>query len=346
MSRRVLLTGGAGYVGRHVASSLIEQGIQPVLLDNFSESSESDLSALEACTNTSIPWVKADIRDTRSVVRTLKEHSIDSVIHLAALKSVVHAEANSELYMDNNVAGSESLCDAMEEVGLNQLIFSSTAAVYEHAGEPPNREDAPISSPTSVYARSKRTTELNLARRTRANHPWHIACLRYFNPIGAHPSGLMGENPLSTHGGLQAAIAQTYLGVQSALRIHGAQHPTPDGSPLRDFLHISDLASAHSLALNAIDEYPGIHFFNVGLGQPHSVLEVASAFSAASHPPLPVVVGDCRPGDVSASWCCADKIRNELGWIPQYSVAQAMQHLKDYLDHYSANTATIEVHHV
>ena len=346
MVSTVLLTGGTGYIGRHVASSLVGQNIRPVLLDNFSQSDPAALLELEACTKTAITCVTADIRDTSRVARTLQDYRIDAVIHLAALKSVTQAEVNPTLYLENNVAGTDALCEAMERVGLYKLIFSSTAAVYEHAGEPPHTEDDPIPQPTSVYAASKRAAELNLTRRVKGNHPWHILCLRYFNPIGAHPSGLMGENPLSNHGGLQAAIAQTYLGAQSALSIYGNDHPTPDGSPLRDFLHIMDLAVAHSMALRALEAYRGVHFLNVGLGQPHSVREVCQAFSAVSQPALPIIVGNNRPGDISVSYCRADNIRSELGWSPKYSITDAMQHLKDYLDHFSTVTGNTGVNHV
>lgn len=309
----VLLTGGTGYIGSHTAVVLAEAGHEVVLYDNFCNSSASVIDRLEAITGKSMPFVKSDIRDTALLTQILRARQIDAVVHFAGLKAVGESVAKPIDYYANNVAGTISLLQAMQAAELKTLVFSSSATVYGDPQYLPIDEEHPTSA-TNPYARSKLHIEAMLADVVNANDAWRIACLRYFNPVGAHESGLIGEDPTGIPNNLMPYVAQVATGKLPHLNVFGDDYPTPDGTGVRDYIHVMDLAEGHLSALNFLSTETGWHAINLGTGQGYSVLEMVKAFESASGKPVPYKISSRRPGDIAACYAKAAKAARQLNW--------------------------------
>ena len=309
----VLLTGGVGYIGSHTAAVLAEAGQHVVILDNLRNSNAGVVDSLQAIVGRRPAFVKGDIRDTPLVTRTLREHRVETVIHLAGLKAVGESISAPLEYYRNNVEGTLSLLEAMDCAGVFKLVFSSSATVYGDPEYLPIDEDHPKEA-TSPYGRSKLHTEAMLFDLARSSNRWSIACLRYFNPAGAHESGLIGESPLGVPTNLMPYIAQVAAGRLPYLNVFGSDYGTPDGTGVRDFIHVMDLADGHLAALNFLRRERGLHAFNLGTGQGYSVLQMIRAFEAASGARVNYRLRPRRPGDIAACYANPNKAAEVLHW--------------------------------
>ncbi|VFN02073.1 MAG: UDP-glucose 4-epimerase [Candidatus Kentron sp. G] len=310
----ILLTGGSGYIGSHTAVVLVGKGHRVVLLDNLSNSHRKVTRNLEEITGTNIPFIECDVRDTVSVGRILKQHDIDAVIHFAGLKAVGVSVERPIDYYANNVHGTISLLQAMNSCGIRRLIFSSSAAVYGNPRYLPIDERHPTGA-TNPYGRSKLHIEQILHDVAGSDHTWRIVCLRYFNPIGAHDSGLIGERPNGTPNNLMPYIAGVAAGSLPHLDVFGNDYETNDGTGVRDYIHIMDLAEGHCAALDYLrTRMSGISVFNLGTGNGFSVLDMIKAFETASHRKIAYRFVPRRPGDVAVCYARAEKAAAQLGW--------------------------------
>jgi UDP-glucose 4-epimerase len=308
----ILVTGGAGYIGSHTLVQLLEAGHEAVVVDNFCNSHAVSLSRVQEIAGRPLSLVRGDIRDKDLLREVFASHAVDAVIHFAGLKAVGESQENPALYYDNNVVGSLSLVQVMAEAGVKSMVFSSSATVYgDQKGQGQYSEEA-LLAPTNVYGRTKRMVE-DLLRDVAASDPaWRVVLLRYFNPVGAHPSGLIGEDPNGIPNNLMPFVAQVAVGKRDRLRVFGDDYPTPDGTGLRDYIHVEDLARGHLAALNAFSA--GVMAVNLGTGRPYSVLEMMSAFERASGQPVPYEVVQRRSGDAAVCFADAQKARRILGW--------------------------------
>ncbi len=309
----VLLTGGAGYIGSHTAVVLSHLGHQIVLYDNLSNSSDTVLEKLGQLTGQGIPFVKGDVRDTELLKSTLVDHRIDAVIHFAGLKAVGKSVERPVEYYANNVQGTISLLQAMQSVQIKTLVFSSSATVYGVPKYLPLDENHPTST-INPYGRSKLHIEEMLNDVVASAPYWRIACLRYFNPVGAHESGLIGENPNGTPNNLMPCIAKVAVGQQPCLHVFGGDYPTQDGTGVRDYIHVMDLAEGHAAALNFLSQTTGWHAINLGTGKGFSVLEMVQAFEKASVREVPYKIVTRREGDVAACYADPKKASELLNW--------------------------------
>ena len=309
----ILLTGGAGYIGAHTAVVLVNAGHKLIIFDNLSNSSKTVIALLIAITKSDIILIEGDIRNSSLLESTLFNFNIDAVIHFAGLKSVGESVVNPIAYYDNNVGGTISLLRAMSLANVKILIFSSSATVYGVPQHLPIDEGHPISS-TNPYGRSKCQIEDILKDVSSSDSSWKILCLRYFNPVGAHSSGLIGEDPKGVPNNLMPYIAQVASGRLKALSVYGGDYPTYDGTGIRDFIHVMDLAEGHLAALNYVLDKPGWDAINLGTGQGYSVIEVLTKFSAISNKDIPYQIVGRRPGDVAACFAKVDKAASLLGW--------------------------------
>jgi UDP-glucose 4-epimerase len=309
----ILLTGGTGYIGSHTAVALSEAGHRVVLFDNLANSSADVPDRVARIVGTRPDFIQADVRDQGALVQTLRDFAIDAVVHFAGLKAVGESVEKPIDYYANNVQGAISLLEAMREVACKTLVFSSSATVY---GEPqylPLDEAHPLSV-TNPYGRCKLHIEEMLRDVAFADPSWNIACLRYFNPVGAHERGLIGENPAGIPNNLMPYIARVAAGQLRELQVFGDDYPTPDGSGVRDYIHVMDLAEGHAAALDWLVRRPGWHAINLGTGQGYSVLEMIAAFARASGRPVPYRIAPRRSGDVAACYANPEKAAQELGW--------------------------------
>lgn len=309
----ILLTGGMGYIGSHTAVALQAAGHSPVLYDNLCNSKADVLERIGRISGSQPAFVQGDIRDTALLTQTLREHRIDAVVHFAGLKAVGESVAQPVNYYANNVQGSISLLQAMQAVGVKTIVFSSSATVY---GEPqylPYDEEHPTSA-TNPYGRSKLQIEEILADLSRAEPGWRIACLRYFNPVGAHPSGLLGEDPSGIPNNLMPYIVQVAAGERPFLQVFGDDYDTPDGTGVRDYVHVMDLVEGHMAALGFLQKQTGWHAINLGTGQGYSVLQMVQAFEQASGQAVPYKIAPRRAGDIDSSYAKTDKSRELLHW--------------------------------
>ena len=309
----ILLTGGAGYIGSHTAVVLSQAGHEVVLLDNFCNSNPSVLERLQKILGKALPSIEADIRDTDVVEKVLREYKIDAVIHFAGLKAVGESVANPVLYYANNVQGSISLLQAMQNVGVKTLVFSSSATVYGEPQHLPIDENHPTGA-TNAYGRSKLHIEEILRDVANSDAEWKIICLRYFNPVGAHESGLIGEDPQGVPNNLMPYIAQVASGMLPHLHVYGNDYPTPDGTGVRDYIHVVDLAEGHLAALSHLERNTEFDIFNLGMGKGYSVLEVVSAFEDACQVTIKYNITKRRIGDVASCYGRVDKAERLLGW--------------------------------
>lgn len=318
----VLLTGGTGYIASHTAVVLIGAGHRVVLFDNLANSRLAVIDHLESITGQRLPFINGDVRDTGLLAQTLREYAIDAVIHFAGAKAVGESVEKPIDYYANNVQGTINLLQAMQSVGVKTLVFSSSATVYGNPQHLPIDEEHPLSA-TNPYGRTKLHVEEMLADAAVADPSWRLIRLRYFNPVGAHESGLIGEDPNGIPNNLVPYIARVANGQLPYLSVHGDDYPTPDGTGVRDYIHVMDLADGHLAALASIASRPaGLSTFNLGTGRGYSVIEVVRAYEAASGRPVPYRVGPRRPGDVATCYAKADRAAQELGWKSKRDLAE------------------------
>ncbi|MDK2761550.1 MAG: UDP-glucose 4-epimerase GalE [Sphingopyxis sp.] len=311
---KILLTGGAGYIGSHVAAALVSSGHDIVCFDNLSNSEAGVMDRLEAITGTPIPLVKGDIRDRDALDKVFGDHAVEAVIHFAGLKAVGESVAQPMRYYDNNVRGTLTLLEAMSDCDVKTLVFSSSATVYGSPSYLPIDEEHPTSA-TNPYGRTKLMIEEMLADVAASDPEWRIATLRYFNPVGAHDSGLIGENPNGVPNNLMPYISRVAAGRLNELSVFGGDYPTPDGTGVRDYIHVLDLADGHVAALDAIakTERP-LSTWNLGTGQGYSVLDMVKAFERVNGVRVPYRIAPRRDGDIASCFASPERAERELGW--------------------------------
>ncbi len=321
---KVLVTGGAGYVGSHTVVALCAQGHDVVVVDNFSNSNSEAITRVQAITGKVIPFFKGDVRDTMLLARIFNEHHIDVVTHFAGLKAVGESVAQPLRYYGNNIDSSLALCQVMQEKGVHKLIFSSSATVYGSAPIP-YKEDSPTGvGITNPYGQTKYMIEQILRDLVASDATWQIVSLRYFNPIGAHESGMIGEDPHDIPNNLMPFITQVAVGKLPKLSIFGGDYATADGTGVRDYIHVVDLAEGHVAALKHMSQNKaGLQVYNLGTGKGVSVLELVHAFERASGKTIPYNIVGRRPGDLPASYADASKAQAELGWWAGESIEDA-----------------------
>ncbi len=323
----ILITGGAGFIGSHTCVVLLNAGYDIVVVDNYHNSSEEALHRVQEITGRSFPICRADVRDRAALERVFTEHQIDAVIHFAGLKAVGESSQIPLSYYQNNVAGTLTLCETMLAFGCGHLVFSSSATVYGDPEVVPLVEDCRTSA-TNPYGRSKLMVEelLRDVQQSRADF-WSITLLRYFNPIGAHPSGLIGEDPNDIPNNLLPYVAQVASGKLQRVRVFGNDYPTKDGTGVRDYIHVMDLAEGHLRALEHLERTPAaLNVFNLGTGKGSSVLEIIEQFQAVSGQNIPYDLAPRRPGDIATCYADANKAQRELGWTCQYQLTDMLAH--------------------
>ncbi len=312
----ILVTGGAGYIGSHTCVELLNAGSDVTVFDNFSNSHPEALTRVQRITGKSLRLIRGDCRDREALVAALRESGATAVIHFAGLKAVGESVQQPLAYYDNNVVGSLRLLEAMGECGVRQLVFSSSATVYGDPQRLPLTEDHPLSG-TNPYGRTKLMVEDILRDLQRSDASWRVGILRYFNPVGAHVSGLIGEDPQGTPNNLLPFVAQVAVGRREHLNVWGNDYSTPDGTGVRDYIHVVDLALGHLMALEALDRWEakrGCLTVNLGTGNGYSVLEIVRAFEAASGRPVPYKIAPRRSGDVAACYADPNQAVQSLGW--------------------------------
>ena len=325
MKQRVFITGGAGYIGSHTTLALLHSGHGVVVLDNLCNSSAESLKRVAQLAGREPMFVKGDIRDRESLDRIFADQAVDSVLHFAGLKAVGESVNQPLRYYDNNVHGSQVLLQACADAGVFNLVFSSSATVYGEPAQMPISEACPLGQPTNPYGRSKLMVEDMLRDVAASDRRWRIAILRYFNPVGAHESGLMGEDPNGIPNNLLPYVAQVAVGKLPELAVFGNDYPTPDGTGVRDYIHVVDLAEGHLRALEALQTRTGAHVWNLGTGRGYSVLEMVRSFEAASGKPVPYKIAPRRPGDIATCYADPAKAERELSWKAQRGLDEMMR---------------------
>ena len=310
---KVLVTGGSGYIGSHTVVELIEAGHSTVVIDNLVNSSPKSLERIEEITGVRPVFYEGDIRDAQLLKKIFADEKPDAVIHFAGLKAVGESTEKALLYYDNNLTGTLTLLNAMDEAGCRNIIFSSSATVYGKPASVPIREDFPTSA-TNPYGRSKLMIEEMLSDIYKADNRWNVILLRYFNPIGAHKSGLIGEDPNGIPNNLVPYISKVAIGALKQVNVFGNDYDTKDGTGVRDYIHVVDLAIGHVKAIDKIAEDPGLKIYNLGTGNGYSVLEMIEAFSKASGRDIPYVIAPRRPGDIDICYADPSLAARELGW--------------------------------
>lgn len=323
-SQRVLLTGGAGYIGSHVAVDLLNAGHEVVVVDNFVNSSSDSIAAIEGATGKSLTFIEADVTDRAKMVDVLTGHDISAVIHMAALKAVGESVEKPLSYYANNIGGLVTLLDAMAEAEVWHFVFSSSATVYGDAKEVPIPESAPLSA-TNPYGQTKLMAEQILRDTAISDDRWSILALRYFNPVGAHPSGQISEAPKGKPNNLMPSVMAAAKGDIDKVLVFGNDYDTVDGTGVRDYIHVMDLASGHVAALGSLVDRSGFDAYNLGLGSGVSVLELIAAAERASGRTIAYDIVDRRPGDVAASVADPSRALDELGWSAKLGVDQACE---------------------
>jgi UDP-glucose 4-epimerase len=321
----ILVTGGAGYIGSHTSLALLQAGYDVVVLDNLCNSSDESLKRVAQLAGRAPVFVQCDIRDRVVLDSLFAEHSIHAVLHFAGLKAVGESVAQPLRYYDNNVHGSQVLMQAMADAGVFSFVFSSSATVYGEPAQMPISETCPVGQPTNPYGRSKLMVEEMLRDLATANPRWRIAILRYFNPVGAHDSGLIGEDPNGIPNNLLPYIAQVAVGKLPELSVFGNDYLTHDGTGVRDYIHVVDLAEGHLCALDALATRTGAHVWNLGTGQGYSVLDMVHAFEVESGKTVPYRVAPRRPGDIATCYADPTKAARELGWKAQRGLPEMMR---------------------
>lgn len=312
-SMNILVTGGAGYIGSHTCIELLESGYNVVVVDNLSNSKEEPLRRVRALTGKDVAFHRVDLLDTAALERVFAEHEIDAVIHFAAFKAVGESVSSPLKYYRNNVTGTLNLCETMARWGVKNIVFSSSATVYGEPRTVPIDESFPVSA-TNPYGHTKLMMEQILRDVQQSERDWNIVILRYFNPVGAHESGRIGEDPNGIPDNLMPYISQVAVGKLERLAVFGGDYPTPDGTGIRDYIHVVDLARGHLNALEKLARTPGLFICNLGTGTGYSVLEAVAAFEKASGRPVPYKIVKRRPGDVAVCFASTDLAKRELGW--------------------------------
>lgn len=310
---KILVTGGAGYIGSHTCVELLNAGYEVIVLDNLYNASEKCLDAVRELTGKDFPFYKVDMLDKDAMEKVFEENKIDAVIHFAGLKAVGESTKIPVTYYHNNITGTLHLLQLMEKYDVNNIVFSSSATVYGMPKTVPITEDFPLST-TNPYGTTKLFIERILEDTQKANPKLSVTLLRYFNPIGAHKSGMMGEDPKGIPNNLLPYIAQVAVGKLEKVHVFGNDYPTPDGTGVRDYIHVVDLAIGHLKALEKKADVPGVHIYNLGTGNGYSVLQIIAAFSKACGKELPYQIDPRRPGDIAQCYADPKKARVELGW--------------------------------
>ena len=316
----ILVTGGAGFIGSHTIIELINAGHSVLAIDNLVNSSRESLRRVEQITGVKIPFYQIDIRDRDSLSSVLARYEIDCCIHFAGLKAVGESVSLPWEYYENNINGTLVLVDVLRKHGCKNIIFSSSATVYGDPTQIPIEEEQPKGTCTNPYGWTKWMIEQILSDMHTADSSWNVVLLRYFNPVGAHPSGLIGEDPNGIPNNLMPYISQVAVGRLEKLHVFGNDYDTPDGTGVRDYIHVVDLARGHVRALSAIERNCGLEVYNLGTGKGYSVLEMIHAFEEANGVKIPYVIDPRRPGDVAVCYSVPDKAFNELGWKAEYSI--------------------------
>ena len=310
---KILVTGGAGYIGSHACVELLNAGYEVVVVDNLSNSKEEALERVQEITGKSLKFYKADLLDAEALDTIFKQESIDAVMHFAGLKAVGESVSIPLHYYHNNITGTLLLCKAMQKYGVKNMVFSSSATVYGDPSRVPITEDFPLSA-TNPYGQTKLMIEQILRDLYKSDNSFNIAILRYFNPVGAHKSGLIGEDPKGIPNNLVPYITQVAAGKLDELKVFGNDYPTPDGTGVRDYIHVVDLVLGHLKALDKLMTNPGVVTYNLGTGKGYSVLEMVNAFRKVTGKPIPYKIVDRRPGDIASCYADPSKANKELGW--------------------------------
>ena len=318
----ILVTGGAGYIGSHTCVELLNEGYEVVVLDNLCNSSEKSLERVEMLTGKSVKFYKGDILEREILNQIFETEEIESVIHFAGLKAVGESVAMPWEYYNNNITGTLVLVDVMRQHGCKNIIFSSSATVYGDPAQIPITEDCPKGQCTNPYGWTKSMLEQILMDIQKADKEWNVIILRYFNPIGAHKSGTMGENPNGIPNNLMPYVTQVAVGKLECLGIFGNDYETPDGTGVRDYIHVVDLAKGHVAALKKIDENPELCIYNLGTGHGYSVLDIVNNFETANEIKIPYVFKNRRPGDIATCYCDPRKAKEEMGWTAEFGIKE------------------------
>ena len=316
----ILVTGGTGYIGSHTCVELMNAGHDVIVFDNLCNSKESALDRIEKITGKRPKFYVADMRDLDSIRRIFTENTIDAVVHFAGLKAVGESVAKPVEYYKNNVGGTLNILSAMNEFGVNKFVFSSSATVYGDPAIIPITEECPLGTTTNPYGETKKMLERILTDYQKANPQSHVILLRYFNPIGAHESGLLGEEPNGIPNNLMPYIMQVVVGKLPYLRVFGNDYDTPDGTGVRDYIHVGDLAKGHVAAMKKFSDAPGVYIYNLGTGVGYSVLDIVHAFEKANDIKIPYQMAERRPGDIAVNYSDPSKAFRELGWKTEYDL--------------------------
>ena len=321
ITMKILVTGGAGYIGSHTCVELLNAGYEIVVLDNLYNSSEKCLDAVKELTGKDFPFYKVDMLDKDAMEKVFEENKIDSVIHFAGLKAVGESTKIPITYYHNNITGTLHLLQLMEKYDVNNIVFSSSATVYGMPKTVPITEDFPLST-TNPYGSTKLFIEQILKDAQAANNKLSVTLLRYFNPIGANKSGIMGEDPKGIPNNLLPYVAQVAVGKLEKVHVFGNDYPTPDGTGVRDYIHVVDLALGHLKAIEKKSDVPGVHIYNLGTGNGYSVLQIIDAFSKACGKEIPYQIDGRRPGDIAECYADPTKAKNELGWVAERGIEE------------------------
>ena len=316
----ILVTGGAGFIGSHTCVEMLNAGYEVIVVDNLCNASEEAIRRVEKITGKNVTFYKADIRDKEALDQIFDKESVECVIHFAGLKAVGESVAKPLEYYQNNIAGTLTLCDVMRNHNVKNIIFSSSATVYGDPAFIPITEECPKGTCTNPYGWTKWMLEQILTDLHKADPEWNVVLLRYFNPIGTHESGLMGEDPKGIPNNLLPYIAQVAIGKLECLGVFGDDYDTPDGTGVRDYIHVVDLAIGHVKALKKIQEKSGVSIYNLGTGVGYSVLDVLHAFEKACGKEIPYQIKPRRAGDIATCYCNAEKAKNELGWVAERGI--------------------------
>ena len=321
----ILVTGGTGYIGAHVAVELLDNGDEVLILDNLCNSSRATLGLIASVAGKTPGFVQADVRHRRTLDRLFREYPIEAVVHCAGLKAVGESVREPLRYYATNVGGSVTLCQAMADAGVFRLVFSSSATVYGDCAQMPIAETCPTGQPTNPYGQSKLMAEHVMRSTAASDARWSVGLLRYFNPIGAHRSGKLGERPNDTPNNLLPYLLQVAARERAVLKVFGNDYPTPDGTGVRDYVHVADLADGHVRALDYLSHETGVHVWNFGTGRGYSVLEVVQAFERASGVKVPLSFEARREGDIARCWADPAKAARQIGWKARHGLEQMLE---------------------
>ncbi len=319
---KILVTGGAGYIGSHTCVELLNSGYQVVIVDNLYNSNEKAISRIKEITDKEVKFYKADILDYEKLDSIFESENIDCVIHFAGLKAVGESVKKPLEYYKNNIAGTITLCEVMKKHNVKNIVFSSSATVYGEPAFVPITEQCPKGIPTNPYGWTKSMLEQILTDLNTSDNQWNVILLRYFNPIGAHKSGMLGEDPKGIPNNLLPYVAQVAIGKLDCVGVFGNDYDTPDGTGVRDYIHVVDLAMGHVKAINKIKDNPGVKVYNLGTGKGYSVLDIINAFSQACGHEIPYEIKDRRPGDIATCYSDVTLAKRELDWEAQYDIRE------------------------